>query len=165
MVIARSLALLLVVAPLSAVLSVQKARIADECAKTVGRQVYSNVFVHEETGDVLGYDLAVRRDGSSRVDALLYVYEGGNSDAGVPLSGSISNGRLSIQGTWVEHVIEYPSHKEIVQSHFVKLVGTLDPAIFRGELTMEGMGDREQVKLQHVRRIWSCKNWNPPSKK
>ena len=26
-------------------------------------QVYSNVFVHEETGDVLGYDLALKRKG------------------------------------------------------------------------------------------------------
>jgi hypothetical protein len=40
-------------------------------------QVYSNVFIHKETGDVLGYDLAIKHDGDSTVDALLYVYEGG----------------------------------------------------------------------------------------
>ena len=40
-------------------------------------QVYSNAFVHEETGDLLGYDLAVKREAGSGVDALLYVYEGG----------------------------------------------------------------------------------------
>jgi nitrite reductase/ring-hydroxylating ferredoxin subunit len=34
-------------------------------------QVYSNVFVHEETGDVLGYDLALKRNGDLGVDALL----------------------------------------------------------------------------------------------
>jgi hypothetical protein len=59
----------------------------DECERTAGMQVYSNVFVHEETGDLLGYDLAVKREVGSGVDALLYVYEGGESDAGVSLSG------------------------------------------------------------------------------
>jgi len=128
-------------------------------------QVYSNVFVHKETGDLLGYDLAIKRDGDSRVDSLLYVYEGGDSDDGVSLSGQISNSRLSVQGTWVEHLVEYPSKKEIVQNHFVKIVGTLDSAAFRGELTIEGMGEREQVRLKRVKRIWSCKNWNPSSLK
>jgi hypothetical protein len=119
-------------------------------------QVYSNVYVHEETGDVLGYDLALKREGDLRVDALLYVYEGGNSDEGVPLSGRILKSRLSIQGTWVEHLVEYPSKKEIVQTHSVKIVGTLDSIAFRGELTIEGMGEREHVRLKRVKRIWSC---------
>ena len=93
------------------------------------------------------------------------MYEGGDSDDGVSLSGQISNSRLSVQGTWVEHLVEYPSKKEIVQNHFVKIVGTLDSAAFRGELTIEGMGEREQVRLKRVKRIWSCKNWNPSSLK
>ena len=38
---------------------------------------------------------------------------------------------LSVQGTWVEHPVEYPSKKEIVQTHFVKLAGTLDSTAFR----------------------------------
>ncbi len=120
-------------------------------------QVYSNVFVHKETGDLLGYDLALNRRGDATVDALLYVYEGGPSDKGVPLSGQISKNRLSVQGTWVEHLIEYPSKKEVVQTHSVKIVGTMDPTAFRGELTIEGMGEREHVKLKRVKRIWSCK--------
>jgi hypothetical protein len=85
------------------------------------------------------------------------------SDDGVPLSGQISNKRLSIEGIWVEHLVQYPSKKEIVQKHFVKIVGTLDSAAFRGELTIEGMGEHERVRLKHVKRIWSCKNWNPSS--
>jgi hypothetical protein len=107
--------------------------------------------------DLLGYDLALNRIGDSTVDALLYVYEGGLSDEGMPLSGQISKNRLSVQGTWVEHLIEYPSKKEIVQTHSVKIVGTLDSTAFRGELTIEGMGEREHVQLKRVKRIWSCK--------
>lgn len=126
-------------------------------------QVYSNIFIHKETGDLLGYDLAVKRDRGSGVDALLYVYEGGGSDPGVPLSGQISNNRLSIQGTWVEHLVEYPSKKEIVQEHFVKIVGVMDSATFRGELTIKGMDEDERVRLKRVRRIWSCKNWSRSS--
>jgi hypothetical protein len=107
------LTLLVAVVGFSGTLLGQNAVVSDEYARTVGMQVYSNVFVHKETGDVLGYDLAIKRDGESGLDALLYVYEGGNSDDGVHLSGQISNGRLSIQGTWVEHLVEYPSQKEI----------------------------------------------------
>jgi hypothetical protein len=137
----------------------------DECDKTAGMQVYSNVFVHEETGDLLGYDLALRHNADSRLDALLYLYEGGESDAGIPLSGQISNNRLSIQGSWIEHLVEYPSKKEIVQTHFVKIVGTLEATGFRGELTIEGMGEPEKVRLKHVKRIWSCKKKSPPPSK
>ncbi len=113
MAISAILNLLLAVA-LSGTLLAQNRVSADECEKTAGMQVYSNVFVHEETGDLLGYELAIKRHANSGTDALLYVYEGGNSDAGVPLSGQISNNRLSLQGTWVEHLVEYPSKKEIV---------------------------------------------------
>jgi hypothetical protein len=148
---------LLILVGLARALLGQTAVATDECGRTAGMQVYSSVFVHEETGDLLGYDLALNRKGDSTVDALLYVYEGGLSDEGVPLSGQISKNRLSVQGTWVEHLIEYPSKKEIVQTHSVKIVGTLDSTAFRGELTIEGMGEREHVQLKRVKRIWSCK--------
>jgi len=157
MAISANLNLLLAVVAFSGTLLAQNTVAANECKRTAGMQVYSNVFVHEETGDLLGYDLALKRNVDSGVDALLYIYEGGESDAGVPLSGQLSNNRLSVQGTWVEHLVEYPSKKEIVQTHFVKIVGALDAATFRGELTIEGMGEREQVQLKRVKRIWSCK--------
>ena len=124
-------------------------------------QVYSNVFVHKETGDLLGYELALKRNGDSGVDALLYVYEAGESDEGVPLSGQISNSHLSVQGTWVEHLVEYPSKKDVVQTHFVKIAGMLDTVTFRGELSIEGMGEREQVQLKRAKKIWPCKNPRP----
>lgn len=135
----------------------QTAVAGDECGRTAGMQVYSNVYVHEETGDVLGYDLALKRNGDLGVNALLYVYEGGNSDEGVPLSGQFSKSHLSIQGTWVEHLVEYPSKKQIVQTHSVKIVGTLDSTAFHGELAIQGMGEGEHVQWRRVKKIWSCK--------
>jgi hypothetical protein len=163
MVVPTRLAFLVAIASFSSALLAQKSVGSDECARTAGMQVYSSVFIHKETGDVLGYDLAVKRDRGPGVDALLYVYEGGNSDPGIPLSGQISNNQLSIQGTWVEHLVEYPSKKEIVQEHFVKMVGIADSASFRGVLTIEGMGEEERVRLKRVRRIWSCNNWSTSS--
>jgi hypothetical protein len=157
MPISANLSLLLVVAAFSSTLFAQSTVAADECKRTAGMQVYSNVFVHEETGDLLGYDLAFKRDAHSGIDALLYAYEGGESDPGVPLSGRLSNKQLRIQGTWVEHLVEYPSKKEIVQTHFVKIVGSLGGAVFRGELTIQDMEERQQIELKRAKTIWSCK--------
>jgi hypothetical protein len=76
---------------------------------------------------------------------LYFTYmKAGRATQGVPLSGKASKNRLSIQGTWVEHLVEYPSKKETVQTHFVKIVGTLDAAAFRGDLTIKGMGELGQ---------------------
>jgi hypothetical protein len=161
LVISIRLTLLVAVAGFSGALLAQSSVAADECARTAGMQVYSSVFMHQETGDLLGYDLAIKRDGDSSVEALLYVYEGGESGDGIPLSGRISNKRLSIQGTWIEHLVEYPSKKKIVEERFVKVVGTVDSAAFRGKLTIESMGGNEQVRLKRVTGIWSCRNLNP----
>jgi hypothetical protein len=147
----------------STIILAQKPDSSDECARTSGMQVYSNVFIHEETGDLLGYDLAIKRKADSSVDALLYVYEGGESGDGIPLSGQVVNKRLAVQGIWVEHLIEYPSKRTIVEKHFVKLVGDLGSTALSGELTIEGIDEREAVRLKHVKRIWSCTNWNPSS--
>ncbi len=37
-------------------------------------RIYSNAVVSEETGDVSGFELAVRKLSDSTVDVLLYVY-------------------------------------------------------------------------------------------
>jgi hypothetical protein len=155
------LVLLVALAGLSAQLLSQQPSVSNECAKASAMRVYSNVFLHQETGDVLGYELAIRRENDSSVNALLYVYEGGNSGPGIPLSGQILNNRLTLQGTWVENLIEYPSRKPIVQKRFVKLAGSVSAQTFRGELTIEGMDQQERIRLKHGNRIWSCRNWNP----
>lgn len=145
-----------------AVPALAQSRVAsDSCANTAEMQIYSDVFIQKDTGDLLGYELAVKREGDSRADALLYVYEGGMPDDGIPLSGQVSNHRLNLAGTWVEHLTEYPSKKEIVQKRRVEILGTLDFASFRGNLTISEMAEHEQVRLRRVKRIWFCKGWNP----
>ena len=131
--------------------------------KTAGMQVYSNVFMDEETGDLLGYDLAIKRQGSSGAEALLYVYEGGGAGEGIPLSGQVSKNRLTLKGTWVEHLLEYPSKRKILEQHSVEILGTLTPAYFRGEVTISEMRDHQHVRLKRVKKIWSCndRNANP----
>jgi len=118
-------------------------------------KVYSNAFVHKETGDILGYDLAVKRHADSSVEAFLYIYEGAPNKDGIPLYGRILGNHISVQGQWVAHSTEMPSRREVVQTSLVKIDGLLDSASFKGEVTIQGSGP-EQVRLRHVNRIWLC---------
>src|SRR5208337_4140207 len=129
---------------------------SDECSRTAAMEVYSNAFAHQETGDILGYEFAVKRHDDFTVEAFFYIYEGAPNNEAIPLSGSISDKNLSLQGDWVEHLTEYPSKREIVQKHFVKINGVLNSASFRGEVTIEGMAERESVRLKRVKSIWLC---------
>jgi len=128
----------------------------DECARSAGMLVYSDVFMQKETGDLLGYELAVKRKGDSGADALLYVYEGGEAGEGIPLSGQVSKNRLTLKGTWVEHLIAYPSKESVTQEHSVEVFGTLSTATFRGELTISGMEDHQHIRLKRLKKIWPC---------
>lgn len=120
-------------------------------------EVYSNAFAHAETGDVLGYELAMKWHKESTVDALLYLYEGAPNKDAIPLSGRVSEKHLKLQGDWAEHLIEYPSKKQIVEKHFVKIDGILESASFNGKVTIEGMREGENVRLKHVKTIWLCR--------
>lgn len=131
-----------------------------QCASAAEMHVYSNVSINKETGDLLGYELAVKRRGDLGIEALLYVYEGGEAGDGIPLSGQVKKNRLTLTGTWVERLVEYPSKKKIVEEHSVEILGTMDTANFRGELTISGMEDHQHVRLRHVRSIWPCNNLN-----
>jgi hypothetical protein len=139
--------------------------ISDPCAQTAAIQVYSNVFVQKESGDILGYELAIERQGESGANALLYVYEGGGPSSGIPLSGQVSNHRLNLAGTWVEQLTEYPSQRQIVQKHSVEILGRLDSAAFRGHLTISGMAEHEDVRLRRAKTTWFCKHRNPQAPK
>lgn len=129
---------------------------ADECTRTANMQVYSNAFLSEETGDLDGYELALKQASDSTVEALLFVYEGA-SDDGIPLPGHISTRNLSIEGNWVEHQVEYPSKKEVVVTHTVRIDGTLDSGWFRGTIKIGGLVTPGNVRLKRVGRIWACK--------
>jgi len=128
----------------------------DACAQTANMQIYSNAFLSEETGDLVGYELALRQASDSTVEALLFVYEGAPDD-GVGLPGRISGKNLTIEGNWLEHQIEYPSKKEVVVTHMVKIDGTLDSGWFRGTIKIGGMVTPDKVRLKRVSRVWVCK--------
>lgn len=138
-------------------ITAMSAKASDECSRTAKMQIYSSAFAHEETGDVLGYELAIIPHDDSTVNALFFVYEGAPNDEAIPLSGHLASKHLSIQGNWVEHLVEYPSKKEIIETHVVKIDGTLDSTSFRGDLTIEGMVERSSIRLRHVKKVWLCK--------
>ena len=138
-------------------IAAMSAKVPDECSRTAKMQIYSSAFVHAETGDILGYELAVTPHDDSTVDALFYVYEGAPNDEAIPLSGHLANKNLSVQGNWVEHLVEYPSKKEIIETHVVKIDGTLDSTSFRGDLTIKGIVEQRSIRLEHVKKVWLCK--------
>jgi len=127
-----------------------------ECARTADLKIYSGAFTAEQTGDIEGYELAIDERKGSTVTAFLYVYEGGGSE-GIKLPGHIAGNKLLIQGKWVEHLTEYPSKKEIVQTRFVRLGGTITPFVIRGKLTIEGMRKNQAIELKRAKHIWMCK--------
>lgn len=135
----------------------------DECTRTAPMRIYSNAVISEETGDVNGFELAVKELTDSTVDALLYVYEGAPNNNGIHLRGRTSGKNLTIEGNWDEHLIEYPSKKEIVQTHLVTIDGVLVSALFHGRITIKdtsttkGLSANETVKLRSVAHIWLCK--------
>lgn len=147
--------LLVVAIPFAATyVSAQKA--SEECLRTSSMRVYSNAWLSKETGDLNGFEVALKQTADSKIDALLYVYEGGLSD-GIPLPGGASGNNVTIEGAWVEHLVEYPSKKEIIKTHQVKILGTLDSKSFRGKLTIRDLSVDEDVKLRRVGNIWPCK--------
>ncbi|MFZ0815628.1 MAG: hypothetical protein WAM78_08915 [Candidatus Sulfotelmatobacter sp.] len=135
------------------------------CGRTAEMRVYSNAYLSEETGDVGGIELAIKDKRDSSVNALLFVYEGAPNDEAIPLSGSVTNKHLTLQGNWVEHLVEYPSKKEIVQTHFVNVDGTLDLSSYRGDLKIEGLAFQDKIRLARVSQIWLCKKQDLPAPK
>lgn len=128
----------------------------DDCARTSRMRIYSSAFVHEETGDLLGYDLALGPTTEPNTDALLFIYEGSPGE-GIPLRVKQSGGKVAVEGDWVEHLVKYPSRKETVQTHSVKITGTADKYRFTGTVAIEGSTTPEKLSLKRVQRIWMCR--------
>ncbi|HEV2101676.1 MAG TPA: hypothetical protein VGR58_02755 [Candidatus Acidoferrum sp.] len=120
-------------------------------------QVYSNAFFSEEAGDVVGYELALQKLNGDAIDARLYIYQGEPNKDGISMSGQISGGKLTIKGNWVQHSIEFPSKKEIVETQLVGVDGTLNSTQFRGTIRVEGLVAPIKVGLKRVDHIWLCK--------
>jgi len=148
-------ALLLVINPPS---SFGQSGPPDECSQTAQMDIYSDAQVSKVTGDLSGFDLALDKPSGSQRKALLFVYEGGGSE-GIPLSVSLDGDNLVIEGTWVEHLTEYPSKKDVVQTHRVRIMGKLTPKILRGTISIEGLEivNPERMQLKRVQKIWVCK--------
>ncbi len=148
-------ALLLVVSPPN---SFGQSRPPDECSQTAQMDIYSDAQVSKVTGDLSGFELALDKPTGSQRKALFFVYEGGGSE-GIPLSATVDGNNLIIEGTWVEHLTEYPSKKDIVQTHRVRITGKLTPKILQGTISIEGLEivDPESLRLKRVQKIWVCK--------
>ncbi len=127
-----------------------------DCAHTANMQIYSDAFLSKETGDLVGYELALEQTSDSTVKSLLFVYEGAPDD-GIPLDGRILQKEVTIQGNWMERQIEYPSKKEVVVTHPVKIDGAIDPRWFTGTIKIGGLVTPDKIRLKHVSRIWMCK--------
>lgn len=115
-----------------------QSRVPDECARTAQMDVYSDAQVSRVTGDLSGFDLALDKPNVAQRNALLFVYEGGESE-GIPLPVTANGDKLVIEGTWVEHLTEYPSKKDIVETHRVRIAGRITPISFRGTISIEGL--------------------------
>lgn len=159
--IAASLALLLLVGRQN---GFGQGKRPDECGRTAEMEIYSDAQVSRVTGDLSGFELALDKPNGSQRKALLFIYEGAESE-GIPLDATADGNSMVIQGTWVEHLIEYPSKKEFVQTHRVKISGKLTPKTFRGDISIEdfGIGNPENMQLKRVKRIWACKAHSPSS--
>jgi hypothetical protein len=46
---------------------------------------------------------------------------------GIPLSATVDGDKLIVEGTWVEHLTECPSKKDIAQAHRVRITGKITP--------------------------------------
>jgi hypothetical protein len=119
-------------------------------------RVYSSAFIQEETGDLLGYDLALGPAAETNTDALLFIHEGSPGE-GIPLKAKQSDGKIAIEGDWVEHLLEYPSKKETVQTHSIKITGMANKYRFTGTIVIGGITTPEKFSLKRVQKIWMCR--------
>jgi hypothetical protein len=129
----------------------------DECVRTTYLQTYSNAVFSEETGDVVGYELAIQKLNGGAIEALLYDYEGVPNEEGIGVSGRISGKRLTMEGKWVRHVIEQPTEKEVVETRLVEVNGMLNSSEFRGTIKIQDLAKPIGVRMKRVDHIWMCK--------
>jgi hypothetical protein len=127
----------------------------NECTRTAQSQVYSNAYYVEEAGDVVGYEMAFQQRKGNSIEALLYMYEGVPDEEGISISGQISGKKLTMKGKWIQHITEYPSGKEIVETRPVEVSGTLNSNRFRG--TIKIWDNAAPVTLKRIDRIWVCR--------
>lgn len=110
---------------------------ADRCSIPRNSAIYSNAYIHAETGDLLGYELSISPDGDT---VEIYVYQGDFSDP-VSLPATYDKGRLKVSAVDKYHM---KLNARVTKS---KLVGTI------------AFGDEkpQQIELRRVSHVWGCK--------
>ena len=98
-------------------------------------RIYSNVEYNEEGGDLLGYELELRLDGS-RVTGVLRIYEGGCGSP-APVAGTLSGGKISLRG-------EDKFYGE------VEISGRMSNDLVKATLRMEKAAEPETIKLRLI---------------
>jgi hypothetical protein len=126
----------------------------DECQQTATYKIYSNAFLSQETGDVGGYELALKPPTGDSYEALLYVYEGVPTLAGIPLVGNRHGASVSLEGDWRQELVEYPSKRNITQTLHVRLKGRISGSHFRGAVQIDQ--DSSPLLLKLVNHTWLC---------
>ena len=137
--------------------SIAQAVNSGDCSLLASKKVYSNAWFVKEAGDVNGFDLALGKTRGNAIEALLFVYEGSSSVAGIPLHGTSSGTEFNLTGDWIEDLVEYPSRKTIHQSRHVTLQGTLADRRVEGRLTIDGYMSNDAIRLKRGARVFSCK--------
>jgi hypothetical protein len=131
---------------------------AAKCAATPQARVYSNAHLVEETGDFVGWDMAVLEQPDSTTAVTLYDYEGELNDEAIRVTGRISGKKLTAKGTWIEHLIEHPQQKEVVKTHTVIVDGTIDSSSFRGAIRVDDINSDGKILLERVAHMSGCKS-------
>jgi hypothetical protein len=126
----------------------------DECPQTNADRIYSDAFYSQEAGDVVGYELALKPVSGDSYNALLYIYQGVPNKNGILLTGTRRASTISLEGDWVEELIEYPSKQNTTHRQHVKLEGRLSKSLFRGHLQVDNYSS--QLSLRPVNHIWLC---------
>jgi hypothetical protein len=122
----------------------------DECVQTASYKIYSNAFLSQETGDVGGYELALKPTTGNSYEALLYIYEGAPILAGIPLVGGKQGATISLE--WHQELVEHPLN--ITQAQHIELKGRISGNHFRGSLQIDN--DSSSLSLKLVNYIWLC---------
>jgi hypothetical protein len=130
----------------------------NECPQTTTYRIYSNAFYSKETGDVGGYELALKPTTGNSYDALLYIYEGAPNTDGIAMTGTGQAPTISLEGNWIEELIEYPSKRHVTDTKHVKLKGRFSKAKFSGLVQIDN--DSSPFSLKSTNHIWLCKALN-----
>jgi hypothetical protein len=126
----------------------------DECQQTGSYKIYSNAFLSQATGDVVGHELALKTSIGNSYEALLYIYEGVPNLDGISLVGQRQGATISLEGDWTEELVEMPSRNLVTQTRHVKLKGRISGKHFQGSLQIDR--DSSPISLQLTNNIWLC---------